>query len=190
MNEQKDAVLLVRKVRQIADVGIVNARDDRKTLHEAADLLEALDERVAIMSEFPGDTSSEPLARPTFPTSSGPSGHLPKMGKAGRGRLLAAEELRDVYNDGGVYWVEYKRRRCHPCVIGEIAGEGNFRIAFVVTIRGHMDVPSYHSHMANYGKSWRCWSAQPTEEQLQETPWAVDRDDYDEHRHSGLIEEE
>lgn len=160
MSEKKDAVLLVRRVRQIADVGIVNARDDRKTLLEAADLLEALDERVAIMSEY------------------------------SRARLLPAEELRSVNNGGLVYWVEYKDRRCHPCVIGEITGEGNFRIAYVITIRGHMDTPNYHSHMANYGKSWRCWSAQPTEEQLRETPWAADRDDYDEHRHSGLISEE
>ena len=38
-NNEKDAVLLVKGVRQIADVGIVNARADKQTLNDAADLL-------------------------------------------------------------------------------------------------------------------------------------------------------
>lgn len=27
-----------------------------------------------------------------------------------------------------------------------------------------------------YGKTWRCWSARPTEEQMRETPWEGDSD--------------
>lgn len=40
---------LIRKLRNMAEIGIVNWRD-AKTLSEAADRLEELDERVAIMS--------------------------------------------------------------------------------------------------------------------------------------------
>lgn len=152
--------MLVRRVRQIADVGIVNARDDKRDLYAAADLLEALDERVAIMSEFGG------------------------------ARLLPAEELRSAEDGGGVYWVEFGRQKCYACVIAEISAQEDFKMAFIVAIRGHMDAPSYRLYMANYGKTWRCWSARPTEEQRLETPWAMAQDDYDEHRHSGLISEE
>lgn len=168
--------MLVRRVRQIADVGIVNARDDKRDLYAAADLLEALDERVAIMSEFSPHQSPAATASP--------------QGEAFGARLLAAEELRSAEDGGGVYWVEFGRQKCYACLIAEITAQDNFRMAFIVTIRGHMDAPSYRSYMANYGKTWRCWSAKPTEEQRRETPWAVALDDYDEHRHSGLISED
>lgn len=42
---------LIREVRDIARIGIVNAHHDRRILEEAADRLEELDERVAIMME-------------------------------------------------------------------------------------------------------------------------------------------
>ena len=44
-------VELIRQLRNIAQIGIVNAQHDVAVLNEAADRLEELDERVAIMSE-------------------------------------------------------------------------------------------------------------------------------------------
>ena len=41
---------LIRKLRDIAKVGVVNARDDIRILNEAADRLEELEERVEIMA--------------------------------------------------------------------------------------------------------------------------------------------
>ena len=41
---------LIRKLRDIAKVGVVNARDDIKILNEAADRLEELEERIEIMA--------------------------------------------------------------------------------------------------------------------------------------------
>lgn len=42
---------LIRAVRQIAEIGIVNARKDRPILEEAAARLEEMDERLAIVGE-------------------------------------------------------------------------------------------------------------------------------------------
>lgn len=42
---------LIRQVREIARIGVVNVRHDRAVLLEAADRLEELDERVDIMME-------------------------------------------------------------------------------------------------------------------------------------------
>lgn len=42
---------LIRRVREIARIGVVNVRHDRAVLLEAADRLEELDERVDIMME-------------------------------------------------------------------------------------------------------------------------------------------
>lgn len=159
MNEKKDAVLLVRRVRQIADVGIVNARADRADLYAAADALEALDERVAIMSEFGG------------------------------ARLLPAEELRDIQGGGRLYWFDFYQGGCYPGLIAVIDDIGE-RIAFPVIVQGKRDASVRRTYIENYGVSWRCWTDQPTEEQRRETPWALDRDDWDEHRHSWLISEE
>ena len=41
---------LIRKLRDIAKVGVVNARDDIRILNEAADRLEELEERIEIMA--------------------------------------------------------------------------------------------------------------------------------------------
>ena len=50
---------LIREVRRIAEIGIVNQRHDVPTLVEAADRLEELDERVAIMMEGTGITAEQ-----------------------------------------------------------------------------------------------------------------------------------
>ena len=42
---------LIRAVRKIAEIGIVNARKDKPILEAAADLLEEMDERLAIVGE-------------------------------------------------------------------------------------------------------------------------------------------
>ena len=42
---------LIERLRDLADIGVVNAKQDSETLREAADMLEAMDERLAIMEE-------------------------------------------------------------------------------------------------------------------------------------------
>lgn len=42
---------LIRELRRMADMGIVNHRADTGFLREAADRLEEMDERIAIMAE-------------------------------------------------------------------------------------------------------------------------------------------
>lgn len=177
-NNEKDAVLLVKGVRQIADVGIVNARADKQTLHDAADLLEALDERVAIMSEFNGDE-----------TSSGASRHLPLIGEAMNARVLAWEEIRTAGQGGGVYWVEFQSKCCPAMAVDMVEFSGMVRMVFAVVL-GLGNVPIARFFEKDYGKTWRCWTKQPTPEQQENTPWGLARDDYDEHRFSGLLSEE
>ena len=181
MKSEKDAVLLVKEVRRIAEVEIVNARADKKTLNDAADLLEALDERVAIMGEFEGALPHQSPAATASP-----------QGEAFGGRLLAAEELTPVDDGGGAYWIEFVEGYCYPGMVVEIKGnkENNFKIVFVVILRSASDVPIRRLYADNYGKTWRCWTARPSEEQRRETPWSAVADDYDEHRYSGLLEEE
>lgn len=53
---------LVRQLRGLADVGIVNAKADAATLRRAADWIEAADERLAIMAEILG--GGLPVIRP------------------------------------------------------------------------------------------------------------------------------
>lgn len=158
-NNEKDAVQLVKSVRQIADVGIVNARADKQTLYDAADLLEALDERVAIMSEFDG------------------------------ARLLAWEEIRPAGQGGGVYWVEFQSKCCPAMAVDTVEFSGMVRMVFAVVL-GLENVPIARFFEKDYGKTWRCWTKQPTPEQQENTPWGLARDDYDEHRFSGLLSEE
>ena len=158
-NNEKDAVQLVKSVRQIADVGIVNARADKQTLYDADDLLEALDERVAIMSEFEGT------------------------------RLLAWEEIRPAGQGGGVYWVEFQSK-CYPAMaVDTVEFSGMVRMVFAVVL-GLENVPIARFFEKDYGKTWRCWTKQPTPEQQENTPWGLAQDDYDEHRFSGLLSEE
>lgn len=155
----EDAVLLVKEVRRIAEVGIVNARADKKTLNDAADLLGALDERVAIMSEFEG------------------------------ARLLAWEEIRTAAQGGGVYWVEFQSKCCPAMAVDTVEFSGMVRMVFAVVL-GLGNVPIARFFEKDYGKTWRCWTKQPTPEQQENTPWGLARDDYDEHKYSGLISEE
>ena len=159
MKSEKDAVLLVKEVRRIAEVGIVNARADKQALNDAADLLEALDERVAIMGEFEVDG-----------TSSGPSGHLPLPGEGFAGRLLAAEELTPCADGGGAYWIEFGDGYCYPGMVVEIEGN-DFKIVFAVILRSASDAPIRRLYADNYGKTWRCWTARPTDEQREEVKW-------------------
>ena len=162
-------------MRRIAEVGIVNARAGKKALNEAADLLEALDERVAIMSEFEADgTSSEPLTRPTFPS---------------KGRILAWEEIRTAEQGGGVYWVEFRSKCCPAMAVDTVESAGMVRMVFSIVL-GIGNVPIARFYEKDYGKTWRCWTARPTEEQRRETPWSLAADDYDERRHSGLLSED
>ena len=159
MKSGEDAVLLVKEVRRIAEVGIVNARADRQALNDAADLLEALDERVAIMSEFDG------------------------------ARLLAWEEIRPAGQGGGVYWVEFQSKCCPAMAVDTVEFSGMVRMVFAVVL-GLENVPIARFFEKDYGKTWRCWTKQPTPEQQENTPWGLAQDDYDEHRFSGLISEE
>lgn len=165
-------------MRRIAEVGIVNAKADKKILNDAADLLEALDERVAIMSEFEGASSYQ-----------SPAATASHQGEAFCGRLLAAEELTPCADGGGCYWIEFGEGHCYPGMVVEISGD-DFKIVFAVILRSASDAPIRRLYADNYGKTWRCWTARPTEEQRRETPWSLALDDYDEHRYSGLLEEE
>ena len=42
---------LIRELRDIARIGIVNARRDAEIINQAADMIEAQDERISIMRE-------------------------------------------------------------------------------------------------------------------------------------------
>ena len=57
-----EADLLIRQLRGLADMGIVNAKADSATLRRAADWIEAADERIAIMAE--SLDSGRPVIRP------------------------------------------------------------------------------------------------------------------------------
>ena len=166
-------------MRRIAEVGIVNARADKKTLNDAADLLEALDERVAIMSEFEEENGTSSVAC---------GGSFPSR-ESLLARLLAAEELMPVADGGGAYWIEFGDGYCYPGMVVEIE-VNDFKIVFAVILRSASDAPIRRLYADNYGKTWRCWTSRPSEEQRRETPWSLVLDDYDEHRYSGLLEEE
>ena len=58
----REGTELVRQLRDLADVGIVNARTDTAILRRAADWIEAADERIAIMADSLG--GGLPLIRP------------------------------------------------------------------------------------------------------------------------------
>lgn len=58
----REGTELVRQLRNLADVGIVNARTDTAILRRAADWIEAADERIAIMAESLG--GGLPVIRP------------------------------------------------------------------------------------------------------------------------------
>lgn len=55
----REGAELARRLRSLADVGIVNARQDADTLRRAADWIEDADERIAIMAE-----GERPMIRP------------------------------------------------------------------------------------------------------------------------------
>ena len=57
---------LVRKLREIAEIGIVNHKHDVPAIIEAADRLEEQEERIAIMIEGNGLTEISGLLDPDF----------------------------------------------------------------------------------------------------------------------------
>lgn len=58
----REGTELVHQLRNLADVGIVNARTDTAILRRAADWIEAADERIAIMADSLG--GGLPVIRP------------------------------------------------------------------------------------------------------------------------------
>ena len=57
---------LVRKLREIAEIGIVNHKHDVPVITEAADRLEEQEERIAIMIDGNGLTEISGLLDPDF----------------------------------------------------------------------------------------------------------------------------
>ena len=61
-------------------------------------------------------------------------------------------------------WVEYHNGGCGyaDCYLSYTAkGADIYR-----TMQHDFNVP-----LANYGKTWRCWTSRPTDEQMEATPW-------------------
>ena len=76
-------------------------------------------------------------------------------------RLLTAEEL----TGDGECWLEHKNGAC------------GYADCYMCTGRNSVEVwrcmaqgPSYLSWI-DFNKTWRCWSARPTEEQREAVPW-------------------
>ena len=78
-------------------------------------------------------------------------------------RVLTLEEVRDEYE---VVWMETKYL-LSPTVCLVDNGESN--VDWLYFAFGSDN--SYGVAGRLYGKNWRCWSAKPTEEQREATPW-------------------
>lgn len=74
-------------------------------------------------------------------------------------RVIALDEVLG----GGECWLEYSNGGCGyaDCYLDGCGGVTIYR-----TMRLDENVP-----IDNYGKTWRCWTTQPTDKKRKETPW-------------------
>lgn len=77
-------------------------------------------------------------------------------------RVLTLEEVRDEYE---VVWLETKYLQPTVCLVDN----GESDADWLCVVFGVDDTYPVPWHL--YGKSWRCWSAKPTDEQREAVPW-------------------
>ena len=51
--------------------------------------------------------------------------------------------------------------------------ESECKIAFMFHSEGEAYVRQWHIFYKDYGKTWRCWTSRPTDEQRKATPWVA-----------------
>ena len=77
-------------------------------------------------------------------------------------RLLTLDDLRNAKNID-VYLEEKCETQTHPLRLVETENESMNQAAFFW--------PSIVRPLKSYGKTWRCWTARPTDEQREATKW-------------------
>lgn len=77
-------------------------------------------------------------------------------------RVLTLEEVRDEYE---VVWLETKYLQPTVCLVDNGESDADW-ICFAFGVDD-----SYPMSWHLCGKSWRCWSAKPTDEQREAVPW-------------------
>lgn len=86
--------------------------------------------------------------------------------------LLRAKQPRVLTLEEAKQWNEQNNHEKEPVYIENIH-EPDFTYAYVGDFR--TSVASYklsNGHeFDGYGETWRCWTARPTEKQMEETPW-------------------
>ena len=155
---------LIKKLLAIAEIGIVNQKNDVPVILDAAERIEELSERVAIMTEnlFPDAAENKhEFLKKTFHI--GPGADVDPQ----EPRVMTLEEaIKAVSENGGFVWMEQK---AHPLCDAHIS-----------PINSIYDCPS--RKFKDYGKKfipkknsfrfmWRCWTSWPTNEQREATPW-------------------
>ena len=89
-------------------------------------------------------------------------------------RLLTEEEVKrgDPNDDKEYLFPVYLKRRDRDYIVSRLIDLYESEDGYVVMSCGSKDYEEYHYE--DYNKTWRCWSAEPTEEQRARTKWDED----------------
>lgn len=84
-------------------------------------------------------------------------------------RVLTLEELKTIGDKDAVYLETIVMNLGEPNVKPAIYQPDNSDDEYVCVVSSWLKSGFYSPH--NYLKSWRCWSARPTDEQREAVPW-------------------
>lgn len=134
---------LIDRLRELSKIGIVNYKHDTPVLIEAADRINDLEERIAIMQE-----SMEALK---------------KRMKEQEPRVMTLEEVREMSWD----YCYLEEEVINDKILQIYSGKHRIKCITWPSIASCALSFGYEA----YGKKWRCWTARPTEEQREAVKW-------------------
>ena len=81
-------------------------------------------------------------------------------------RVMTPYEVRAEYE---IVWLDRKNISCEVAILQRIACS-----IYEFSIMGTDEMPSLLE--SQYGKTWRCWTFRPTEEQMRDTKWEGEKE--------------
>lgn len=81
-------------------------------------------------------------------------------------RVMMLEELINMAGDHEIIWVE--DNGSDDCIDGWAEPDENHESVILWQPGNEVE---WEPNNAEYGKTWRCWTSRPTEEQRRNTPW-------------------
>lgn len=82
-------------------------------------------------------------------------------------RVMTLEEVEKSYSKAPIWFEEQRLQTVYPAIYHKSKGPEGAKFADITDFYYQRQDWAY----GTYGKTWRCWTSQPTDEQRQEAKW-------------------